>query len=299
MTAARTETPRRRYTLEWHGNRLALGDRTCVMGIVNITPDSFSDGGRFFNTTAAVDHGIALVAAGAHILDVGGESTRPFSEPVDADEEIQRVIPVIKALAAQVNVPISIDTNKAVVARAALDAGASIINDISALRMDPDMARLVATSGVPVIVMHMLGTPRTMQQSPHYDDVVKEIRAFLASVADSAVTSGIPREMIIADPGIGFGKTVAHNLTLIDRLGDFADLGVPLLIGPSRKAFIRQLLKAPSEKDIPADSPEVETGTQAAVAAAVLNGAHIVRVHNVANTCKTVAIIDAMKQAGH
>jgi dihydropteroate synthase len=270
------------------------------MGIVNVTPDSFSDGGRFFDTTIAVDHGLAMVDAGADILDVGGESTRPFAESVDADEEIQRVIPVIKALGRQVQVPISIDTTKAAVAERALDAGASIINDVSALRMDGDMAPLAARSGVPVIVMHMLGSPRTMQVEPRYADVVSDIYRFLEDAIHRAVDNGIDRRLIVADPGIGFGKTATHNLTLINRLNDLAGLGVPLLIGPSRKAFIRQLLKAPSEADIQPDSMDVEIGTQAAVAAAAMNGAHIVRVHNVANTRKTVAIIDAVRQVdGH
>lgn len=289
---------RRPYTMAWDGHQLDLGTRTCVMGIVNVTPDSFSDGGRFFDTTMAVDLGLAMVEAGADILDIGGESTRPFAESVDAAEEIQRVIPVIKALKRQVTVPISIDTTKAAVAERALEAGASIINDVSALRMDGDMPPLAARSGVPVIVMHMLGTPRTMQVEPKYTDVVAEITQFLEEAIRRAVDSGIERRLIVADPGIGFGKTAVHNLTLIERLNDFSGLDVPLLIGPSRKAFIRQLLKAPAAAELSPDSADVEIGTQAAVAAAVMNGAHIVRVHNVANTRKTVAIIDAVRQVG-
>ncbi len=298
MTAFPSLHPRRPFTMAWDGRRLDLGARTCVMGIVNITPDSFSDGGRFFDTTAAIDQGLALADAGADILDIGGESTRPFAEPVGADEEIQRVIPVIRALASQLSIPISIDTTKAAVAEQALAAGASIVNDVSAFRMDPEMIALVARAGVPVIVMHMLGSPRTMQVDPIYEDVVGDIRQFLAATIESAVSGGIQRHTVIADPGIGFGKTVDHNLILIGRFGEFADLGVPLLIGPSRKAFIRNLLKAPSQTDIPPDSVEVEIGTQAAIAAAVMNGAHIVRVHNVANTRKTVAIIDALHRVG-
>jgi len=297
MMQRQTAPPRRAYTLAWGGHRLELGVRTCVMGIVNVTPDSFSDGGRFFESNRAIDHGLALVDAGADIIDVGGESTRPFSASVDADKENQRVIPVIAELARQVSVPISIDTTKAAVARRALAAGASIINDVSALRMDEEMGAVAAQSGVPVILMHMLGSPRTMQVKPAYTDVVAEIRAFLAAAVRRAVDSGISQGLTVVDPGIGFGKTVAHNLTLIDRLSDLAELDVPLLIGPSRKAFIRQLLKAPSEADMPPDSAAVEIGTQATVAAAVMNGAHIVRVHNVANTRKTVAIVDAVRQA--
>ena len=293
------KAPQRRvYTMAWGAHRLDLGARTCVMGIVNVTPDSFSDGGRFFDTTQAVDLGLAMVDAGADILDIGGESTRPFAEPVDAAEEIRRVIPVIKALERQVTVPISIDTTKAAVADRALAAGASIINDISALRLDGDLASLAARSGVPVIVMHMLGTPRTMQVEPEYVDVVAQIYQFLEEAICRAVDTGIERRMIVADPGIGFGKTATHNFTLIERLNDLSGLDVPLLIGPSRKAFIRQLLKTPSGPDLPPDSLEVEIGTQAAVASAVMNGAHIVRVHNVANTRKTVAVIDAVRQMG-
>jgi len=288
---------RRPYTLAWDKFQLGLGERTCVMGIVNITPDSFSDGGRFYDTNAAIDHGLALVAAGADMLDIGGESTRPFAEPVDEAEETRRVIPVIRALAGQISVPISIDTTKAAVAAKALDAGARVINDVSALRMDADMGPLAARAGVPLIVMHMLGTPRTMQSNPTYTDVVGEIRTFLAAAIQRAVDSGIHRGRVVADPGIGFGKTLGHNLELIRRMSDFNDLGVPLLIGPSRKAFIRQLLKPADAPDIAADSDAVEIGTQAAIAAAVLNGAHIVRVHNVANTRKTVAIIDALGHA--
>ena len=298
MTPFPSLHPRRPFTLAWEDRRLELGARTCVMGIVNITPDSFSDGGRFFGTTAAIDQGLALADAGADVLDIGGESTRPFADPVEANEEIQRVIPVIRALASQLSIPISIDTTKAAVAEQALAAGASIVNDVSAFRMDPEMPAMVAQAGVPVIVMHMLGSPRTMQVDPVYEDVVSEIRQFLAETIARAVDSGIQKKAIIADPGIGFGKTVDHNLTLIGRFNEFADLGVPLLIGPSRKAFIRNLLKAPSQKDIPPDSVEVEIGTQAAVAAAVMNGAHIVRVHNVANTRQTAAIIDALHRVG-
>ncbi|MFH1985001.1 MAG: dihydropteroate synthase [Pseudomonadota bacterium] len=297
MTHRQTAPLRRAYTMAWGKYRLELGARTCVMGIVNVTPDSFSDGGRFFDTTTAIDHALALVNAGADILDIGGESTRPFAESVDTAEEIARVVPVIKALAAQVSVPISIDTTKAAVARQALEAGASIINDVSALRMDEEMAPVAAKFGVPVILMHMLGSPRTMQVKPTYTDVVADIRSFLAEAIRRAVDSGIPRRLTVVDPGIGFGKTTAHNLSLIGRLSDLSDLDVPVLVGPSRKAFIRQLLKTPSEADIQPDSAGVEMGTQAAVAAAVMNGAHIVRVHNVANTRKTVTIIDALRQA--
>jgi dihydropteroate synthase len=264
------------------------------MGIVNVTPDSFSDGGRFLDPGNAIAQGLQLAAAGADIIDVGGESTRPFAEPVSTDEEIRRVVPVVAALAEKIRIPISIDTTKVAVARRALEAGAAMINDIAALRSDASLAELAAEAGVPVILMHMRGEPRTMQVAPHYDDLVGEIYSFLAHAADAAERHGILRERLIVDPGIGFGKTAEHNLELIRRLAEFDGLGLPILVGPSRKAFIRRLVKPEGAKDIAADQPVVETGTQAAVAACILNGAHIVRVHDVANTVGTVKVADAI-----
>jgi len=282
------------YRLAWDRHVLDLGRRTCIMGVVNVTPDSFSDGGRFYDAAAAVAQGERLAAEGADIIDIGGESTRPFSEPVAIEEETRRVVPAIAALAARVRIPISVDTTKAAVARRALEAGAAMINDISALRFDPDLAGVAAEFGVPVILMHMRGEPRSMQVAPHYDELVTDIRGFLREAAAFAEGRGIPRERLIVDPGIGFGKTPEHNLQLIKRLQEFADLDLPILVGPSRKSFIRRLVKPDGAKDIPASLPVVETGTQAAVAAAVLNGAHIVRVHDVANTAATVKVVDAI-----
>jgi dihydropteroate synthase len=267
------------------------------MGIVNVTPDSFSDGGLFLDPGNAVAQGLRLAAAGADIIDVGGESTRPFADPVSADEEIRRVLPVIEALAGQIQVPISIDTSKADVARRALAAGAAMVNDISALQADGRLAAVAAEFGVPVVLMHMRGEPRTMQVAPRYEDLVGEIYAFLAQAAAAAKKHGILSERLIVDPGIGFGKTPEHNLQLIGRLAEFAGLGLPLLVGPSRKSFIRRLVKPEGAKDIGADQPAVETGTQAAVAACILNGAHIVRVHDVANTLATVKVADAIVNA--
>jgi dihydropteroate synthase len=264
------------------------------MGIVNVTPDSFSDGGRFLDPANAVAQGLQLAAAGADIIDVGGESTRPFAEPVSTDEEIRRVVPVIAALAEKIRIPISIDTSKAAVARRALAAGAAMINDIAALRSDASLAALAAEAGVPVVLMHMRGEPRTMQVAPHYDDLVAEIYAFLQHAVRAAEGQGLLRERLIADPGIGFGKTPEHNLQLIGRLAEFAGLGLPLLVGPSRKSFIRRLVKPEDARDISPDQPAVETGTQAAVAASILNGAHIVRVHDVASTLATVKVADAI-----
>ena len=269
------------------------------MGVLNITPDSFSDGGHFFNTDIALAHGEKMVSDGADILDIGGESTRPFSEAISEEEECRRVLPVIKQLAKRISIPISIDTFKSGVARRALDAGAAIINDISALRLDPDMANVAAKSGVPLILMHMRGTPKTMQVDPVYDDLLGEIRAFFEQVIDHAMQNGISRQKIIIDPGIGFGKTFDHNFLLLKHIHEFLDLNVPVLVGPSRKAFIRNKLSEIENKAPLPDSLPVETGTQAAVAACGLSGIHIVRCHNVANTRATLKIIDEIRNASH
>jgi dihydropteroate synthase len=288
---------RKAYQLSWSNHTLELGARTCIMGIVNVTPDSFSDGGKFFDTGVAIAQGEKLAAEGADIIDVGGESTRPFSDPVPDEEEIRRVVPVIEQLAQRVSIPISIDTTKAEVARRALDAGASIINDVAALRFDPALAAIAVEFGTPLILMHMLGEPKSMQVAPCYDDLIQDICSFLKDAVARAEKLGVSRSKIIVDPGIGFGKTVTHNLLLLKHVQTFASLDLPVLIGASRKAFIRKILKQPHEEDIQADLPIVATGTQAAVAAAVLNGAHIVRVHDVANTVASVKILDALMQA--
>jgi len=280
------------YTLQWNSHILALGTKTLIMGILNVTPDSFSDGGDFFSFESAVEQAQKLIADGAHILDIGGESTRPFSEQVSIEEECRRVIPVIEAIAKDVSVPISVDTTKNEVAKQALEAGASMINDVSALRSDPLMAEVAAGYGVPVVFMHMKGTPKTMQLSPVYDDLMGEITAFLENRIQYAVEKGISRQKIIIDPGIGFGKTVEHNLQIIKQLHLLEPLGVPILIGSSRKAFIRKLL---GEEEIHPRAAELEIGTQATVSAAALGGAHIVRVHDVAGTNSTLKIIDAIR----
>ncbi len=285
----------RAYTLNWHDHQLQFGPKTTIMGIVNVTPDSFSDGGRFHNAEAAIAHGLHMVKSGAGIIDIGGESTRPFADDVSMEEEIARVIPVIKALAGRIRVPISIDTTKAEVAQAAVDAGASIINDVSAMQMDAQMPETVSRLGVPVILMHMKGTPRTMQTNPTYDDVVAEVIDYLRNAIELGVNAGIDRDKIIVDPGIGFGKTGYHNLLLINQLAAFQELDAPIMVGSSRKRFIRNILKDPSQEDINPERPEVETGSQATVAASILNGAHIVRVHNVANTKAMVDVLDAIK----
>lgn len=283
------------FTLSWNGHRLDLGDKPRVMAILNITPDSFSDGGRFFDAGRALAQAQKLVAEGADILDIGGESTRPFSDPVSETEELRRVIPIIQALAPHIQIPISIDTTKSVVAQQALDAGAAIINDISAMRTDPQIGAVAARAGVPIILMHMLGTPKDMQVDPHYQDLMGEIRQFLQLVIWQGEAYGIDPGMIIIDPGIGFGKTFADNFQILKQLNLLTPLNRPLLVGPSRKAFIRNTLSSSDGNEFKADHPLVEFGTQAAVAAAVLNGAHIVRVHRVAETVATLKILNAIE----
>ena len=276
------------FSLNWPGHSLDLGKRTQVMGVLNVTPDSFSDGGLYFQKEKAIEHGLRLAQDGADIIDVGGESTRPFSEGVPLQEELDRVVPVIEALSRAVQVPISIDTCKAEVARQALKAGASIINDISALRFDPNITSVAAEAGVPMILMHMQGTPGDMQKKPFYQNLIPEILDFLKQAVDRAVSAGIKKDRIIVDPGIGFGKTVEHNLEIIRELGRFSVLGRPVLLGTSNKTFIGHLLnKEPYERD---------TGTMATISAAVLNGADIVRVHNVKKAVETVRIVDAIKR---
>ena len=265
----------------------ALGQRTLIMGILNVTPDSFSDGGRFLNLKDAVAHAKQMAADGADVIDVGGESTRPGSEPVPLDEELRRVIPTIKTIRQELDVPISIDTYKAEVAERALEAGANLVNDISALRFDEKMKKVVAKYKVPVVLMHMLGTPKTMQQNPTYEDVVKVIIAFLLERIEAATAAEIARENIIVDPGIGFGKRGVHNLEILKRLAEFRVLGCPILIGTSRKAFIGQILKT--------DINERLEGTLASVVISVMNGADIVRVHDVKAVKRAVEIADAIK----
>jgi dihydropteroate synthase len=285
---------RKAYHLSWSNYSLELGRQTCIMGVVNVTPDSFSDGGKFFDSAAAVAQGEKLAAEGAAIVDIGGESTRPFSDPISVEEEIRRVVPVIERLSRRISIPISIDTTKAAVARRALKAGAALINDVSALRFDPALAAVAAEFDAPIILMHMLGEPKSMQVEPRYDNLLEEIRKYLEDAIARAQNLGISRSKIIVDPGIGFGKTIAHNLLLIKHIQAFTSLDAPILIGASRKSFIRKILKGEHAKDLPPDLPIVETGSQAVAAAAILNGAHIVRVHDVANTVATAKILDAI-----
>jgi len=265
--------------------------RPLLMGVINVTPDSFSDGGRFFDHQAALSQARALAAAGADILDIGGESTRPYAAPIPLEEELRRVLPLIEAMARKISQPISIDTYKAPVARAALEAGASLINDISALRFDPDMAPLVAKAQVPVVLMHMQGTPQDMQRQPHYEDLIGEIKAFFRERLDFALSQGIPREFLILDPGIGFGKTWRHNLEILNCLKEFLDLGCPVMVGPSRKAFLGHILGLPAGE-------ERDVGTLAAMAVAVMRGARIIRTHNVAYARQFLTVLEAIWGGG-
>ena len=277
---------RKTHGLDIRGRHFLLGPRTWIMGIINVTPDSFSDGGLYFDTERAVARGLELAADGADILDVGGESTRPGSLPVPKAEELRRVVPVIGALRKRTTCLLSVDTTKAAVAHAALDAGADIVNDTSAFRFDPAMPGEVARSGAGVILMHMQGTPLTMQRSPRYGDLLDEIRAFLEERIRVAEAAAIPRERIIVDPGIGFGKTFEDNLVLLRRQEVFHELGRPLLLGFSRKAFLGRLLGLPPEERL--------EGTIAAAVLSVERGAHILRVHDVGPVVRAVRAAEAI-----
>jgi dihydropteroate synthase len=256
-----------------------------LMGVVNVTPDSFSDGGLYLDAEAAIEHGRELEAAGAGILDVGGESTRPGAEEVALGEELRRVEPVVAGLAGG-GASISVDTSKAAVAASALDAGAEIVNDVTALRGDPEMAALCAERGATVVLMHMLGTPRTMQRDPVYEDVVAEVKAFLAERMEAAVAAGIAEERIWLDPGIGFGKTAEHNLELLRRLAELRELGRPLVIGASRKSFIGRVDGS--------DAGERLGGTIASSVLAAAEGAEVLRVHDVAEVGQAMAVAGAI-----
>ncbi len=269
---------------------LDLRQRTYVMGVLNVTPDSFSDGGWHYALDSALKRAIEMQAEGADIIDIGGESTRPGSQPVSLDEELRRVIPVIEGLHSQVAIPISVDTYKAQVAESALNAGADIVNDISGLRFHPGMASVIAKAGAGVVLMHIKGTPRDMQKDPHYNDLMAEIMAYLKECKQSALDAGIESEQIVIDPGIGFGKRLQDNFQILRELSKLTRLRCPILVGPSRKSFIGQTLGLPVEERL--------EGTAAAVAACVFNGANIVRVHDVKQMKRVVIIADAIVGKG-
>jgi dihydropteroate synthase len=265
----------------------AIGKRTLLMGVLNVTPDSFSDGGLFFDSEAAIEQGLRMAEEGADLIDIGGESSRPGAEPLSADEEMRRVIPVIESLAKQIPTPISIDTYKANVAREAVAKGAKIINDISALTFDPDMLPLAAKLNVSVCLMHMRGTPKTMQDDLIYGDVVAEVKEFLSTRIDSCLQAGIKKEHIWIDPGIGFGKDLEQNLELLRNLPELKSLGYPVLVGPSRKGFIGKLLGGlPPEERL--------EGTEAVVAYSISKGVDIIRVHDIIATKRVITITDAL-----
>ncbi len=293
MVQTDTDTRNQAYAFKCGGRFLDLASRTHLMGVVNVTPDSFSDGGKYFSTDLALSHAIEMIADGADFIDVGGESTRPKgpygegAEEVSAEEEIRRVVPVIERLSARSDVLISIDTCKAVVAEAALKAGAVIVNDISGLNGDPAMAEAVASHDAVLIAMHMKGTPKTMQQNPAYDNVVEEVASSLLSSLEKARHAGI--EHVWVDPGLGFGKKLEHNLSLIRNLRRFTDLHCPIVIGPSRKAFIGMLLNLPVDQRL--------EGTAAAVAASIFQGANILRVHDVKEMKRVAVVADAIVRA--
>ncbi len=262
-----------------------------LFGILNVTPDSFSDGGDFFDPEAAAGHAELLLDEGADVIDVGGESTRPGSDPVSEDEELRRVVPVVrKILEARPEALVSVDTYRASTAKAALDAGARIVNDVTALRGDPRMARLVAEVGCPVVLMHMLGEPKTMQEEPRYEDVTREVRDFLARRAEHAISAGIPAGNIIVDPGIGFGKTLEHNLSLLARLDEIAALGFPVLLGASRKRFLGSITGAEEAKDR-------VFGTVATTVLGYEGGATLFRVHDVRANREALAVAEAVRSA--
>jgi len=269
---------------------ISLGERTCIMGVLNITPDSFSDGGKYLDKEKAVQRAMEMARGGADIIDIGGESSRPGAVSISAAEEIERVIPVVEALIGKIEVPISVDTRKSEVAKEALSKGASFINDITALRADGDMAKVIAGFDAGCILMHMKGDPGNMQDAPHYDDVIGEISAYLAESIKLAEDSGIDPGKIIIDPGIGFGKTLEHNLLILKNLERFKELDKPIMVGTSRKSFIGKLTGKEADERI--------FGTAASIAAAILNGADIVRVHDVPQMREVSTIADSVKRAG-
>jgi len=275
--------------LSWRKYSFDFTQRTFVMGILNVTPDSFSDGGSYLRRDSAVERALAMENDGADIIDVGGESTRPGAEKVSVKEEIQRVVPVIEEITKRVHIPVSIDTYKAAVADAAVSAGASMINDISGLRFDPQLPSIAALHKIPVVIMHIKGTPANMQKNPVYTSLISEIMDYLREGIHIAMQAGIPEDMIILDPGIGFGKTVEHNLEIIQRLNEFEGLEKPVLLGHSRKAFIGRILD-----DLPV-TDRIE-GTAAAAAIGIFNGANIIRVHDVKEMVRVARVADAIRR---
>lgn len=282
---------RRKFRLRLSSRTLVLGERTLIMGVLNVTPDSFSDGGLFLDPEAAVARAIAMEAAGADIIDIGGESTRPGSSGISADEELRRIIPVIEGFRGKISIPISVDTSKSEVAEAAAARGAEIVNDVTALRNDPRIAEVARRRKLPLILMHMRGEPATMQKKPFARDVLRDVTQGLRQAVATARRAGVANSQIILDPGIGFGKSYVQNCELLARLPELARLGLPILVGTSRKSFIGGALK--SELRTSSGNERI-WGTAATVAASILEGAHIVRVHEVAEMAQVAQVCDAM-----
>ena len=279
------------FWLKLRSERLGLGERTLIMGVLNVTPDSFSDGGKFFDVKSAVRHALAMQLDGADILDIGAESTRPGSLAISATEELRRLLPVLEALRGKLKIPISVDTQKSAVAELALGAGTEMVNDISGLRSDPELASVAAKYGAPLILMHMRGTPRTMQKGPFARDVMRDVLSGLRKSIATATKFGVKQSQIVIDPGIGFGKSYSQNYELLAKLRELAKLGYPVLVGTSRKGFLGTTL---AKNGKPASADERMWATAATVAASILNGAHIVRVHDVAEMKQVALTIDAL-----
>jgi len=278
------------YTIRCRKRTFKLGKQTLLMGVLNVTPDSFSDGGLFLDREKAIAQGLKMVEEGADLIDIGGESTKPGSKPLGLEEELRRVIPVIEALAKEVDVPISIDTYKSAVAKKAVEAGAQMINDISGLHFDPDLAHVASKEDVPLILMHIRGTPETMQKDVHYESLFSEILQYLRESIQRAESAGLDPGQIVIDPGIGFGKTLEDNLLIIKNLQELRILGKPILLGTSRKSFIGKILNT--------DVTERLEGTLSSIAIGVLNGAHIIRCHDVLEAKKAISVADAIRLAG-
>jgi dihydropteroate synthase len=279
---------RRQFRWQLPRQSFALGKHTLVMGILNVTPDSFSDGGTYRAPGAAVARAIAIEAAGAHIIDIGGESTRPGSAGISADEEMRRVLPVIEKLRGQIRIPISVDTSKAEVAEAAAEAGAQILNDVTGLRNDPRMAEVARRRKLGLILMHMRGTPRTMQKAGFARDVIRDVTVGLRRSVELAIKAGVARDQIVVDPGIGFGKSHEQNCEIMQRLSEIANLGFPVLVGTSRKSFLGTALRKDSSQDR-------VWGTAVTVTASILQGAHLVRVHDVAEMARVARVADVVR----
>jgi dihydropteroate synthase len=287
---------RKQFRLRLASRALILGERTLVMGVLNITPDSFSDGGRYLDSEAAIVRALEIERDGADIIDVGGESTRPGAVPISAKEELRRILHVIEVLRGKLRIPISVDTQKAEVAEAALAAGAEMVNDVSALRADTRLAEVARRARAPIILMHIRGTPRTMQRGPFARDVMRDVLSGLREAVSRARRAGLAKSQLLLDPGIGFGKNHKQNFEILARLPEFARLGCPLVVGTSRKVFLGKALARKGEPDTPVDGRVL--GTAATVTASVLGGAHIVRVHDVADMARVVRVADSICGSG-